>query len=69
MCDDLVVNASACAFRNKMICAVTLDYSEEKVCIVSLSLSLSLALSDLSVPRGMTQVKLSEVRSGCSGLP
>ena len=45
-----------------MTCAEKLDYSEEKVRRFNLTLS-----SELTVPRGKTQVKTSGVRSGCSG--
>ena len=39
MSDDLVVHASACVFRNKIACAIKLDYSEEEVHIVNFTLS------------------------------
>ena len=32
MCDEIVVYASACVLRNKLTCAMKLDYSEEEVC-------------------------------------
>ena len=37
-CDEIVVYASACVLRNKMTCAMKLDYSEEEVRNVNLTL-------------------------------
>ena len=42
MCDEIVVYASACVLRNKMTCAMKMDYSEEEVRSVNLTLSLVL---------------------------
>ena len=54
-----------------MTCAEKLDYSEEKVQLIIVrkrrANSTSLSLFELTVPRGKTQVKMSGVRSGCSG--
>ena len=41
MCDEIVVYASACVLRNKMTCAIKLDYSEEEVRSVNLTRSTS----------------------------
>ena len=41
MCDEIVVYASACVLRNKMTCAMKLDYSEEEVRNVNLTHSSS----------------------------
>ena len=37
MCDEIVVYVSACVLRNKMMCAMKLDYSEEDVHSVNLT--------------------------------
>ena len=41
MCDEIVEYASACVLRNKMTCAMKLDYSEEEVRSVNLTHSSS----------------------------
>ena len=51
--------ASACVLRNKMTCAMKLDYSEEEVG--------AQRQPHPTVPRGKTQVKTSGVGFGCSG--
>ena len=52
---------SACVLRNKITCAMKLDYSAEEV------RSVNLTRPHPTVPRGKTQVKTSGVGFGCSG--
>ena len=41
MCDEILVYASACVLRNKMACAMKLDYNTEEVRSVNLTHSFS----------------------------
>ena len=41
MCDEIVMYANACVLRNKMTCAMKLDYSEEEMRSVNLTSSSS----------------------------